>query len=138
MYYESKIQSSAITKPDKGFVVAYNTLPQLYDQLLPKLGLTAKEIADFTAYWGKTLPKANYYFVGIMPRSEIDKNEPMTVSPQPNTINRVRLYFQPLDQKITVQAPNIQPMQPSTKEFSIDEWGAFVQTDNEHVFTCSQ
>lgn len=134
LYYESKIKSSEIEKPAEGFVVEYAKLNELYKDILPKLGLNSKETADFISYWIKVLPKANFYFVGVMEEAAIEKIEPLSVNPKPDSIIRVRLYFKALDSKISAIEPKI--ITPKRHGFSAVEWGGLVEGDKE--FTCSQ
>lgn len=136
LYYESRILDSAIERPGEGYVVLYNDLPELYNELLPKLGLTQKETQDFKDYWDKILPKSRYYFVGIMSKSAINKIEPLTISPKEDTIIRVRLYFEALAEAKKVPEPII--IRQERKGFTVVEWGGLVKTDKDHPFTCSQ
>ncbi|MCL5433016.1 MAG: hypothetical protein M1524_02775, partial [Patescibacteria group bacterium] len=106
LYYEAKIENSKINKPADGFIVAFNNLNNFYDKLLTKLGLSENEINDFKDYWQKALPYSPYYFVGIMKDSDISKIEPMTIVPKPDTIIRVRLYFEPRENTIEIEAPD--------------------------------
>ena len=136
LYYESKIKDDEINKPQNGFVVAFNDLPNLYNQILPKLGLNQKETNDFKDYWEKYLPFVNYYFVGIMDENSIEKIEPLNVNPKPDSIIRVRLYFEALDKKISVKEPLI--ITPQREGYTLVEWGGLVKVDKNHPFTCSQ
>jgi hypothetical protein len=136
LYYESKIRDAALTKPTKGYVVPFKGLPALFDDVMPKLGLSAKETDEFKAYWEGKLPEANYYFVGVMEEKAIDAIEPLTIQPAPDTVIRARLYFEALDKKRTVTAPKLQT--PERKGFVVSEWGGLVKTDKNHPFTCSQ
>lgn len=138
LYYESMINDWAFTKPTSGYVVAYNGLSNLYDSLLPKLGLVNKEISQFKSYWQKALPTSAYYFVGIMPQSDINTIEPLSVSPVPDKIIRVRLYFEALKDKISVPQPEITVVKRPTHGFVVAEWGGMVKTDATSHFTCSQ
>ncbi len=136
LYYESRIPDGLINKPTQGFVVEYEKLPGLYDEILPKLGLDTGQTKDFKEYWIKTLPKSKYYFVGILDEANINNFEPLSITPNYDTMVRVRLYFEGLDKKISVQEPAIQT--PVKKGFTVVEWGAMVKTDKNHPFTCSQ
>ncbi len=136
LYYESKIPDVLIQKPKEGYVVSYTDLANLYDTLLPKLGLSEKQTDDFSLYWQKALPKSAYYFVGVMPQNTIDFLEPLTITPKPATMVRVRLYFEALEKKITVTKPTIQT--PTRSGFTVVEWGGMVKVDKNHPFTCSQ
>lgn len=136
LYYESKIKDADIKKPEKGYVVSFEDLPKLYKELLPKLGLIEKEAKEFKEYWEKVLSKSKYYFVGVMEQDEIEELEPLTTTPKPDTIIRVRLFFEALEQEIKVDKPEI--ITPERKGFTLVEWGGLVKVDKNHPFTCSQ
>lgn len=137
LYYEAKIQDSAIQKPINGYVVSFNDLPNLYSTLLPKLGLNHKEQQDFTTYWEKALHKAPYYLVSVMDNSAINNIEPLAISPTPDTLIRVRLYFEALDKPIKVTTPILTAVS-KRQGFTAVEWGGLVKNDKNHPFTCSQ
>lgn len=136
LYYESKVPDSKITKPQNGYVVTQNELSQLFQTLLPKLGLNNKEMKEFTDYWTKALPHSPYYFVGIMEKESIDQIEPLDINPSPDSIIRVRLYFEMLEKSISVKQPVITT--PQRNGFTVVEWGGMVKTDKNSPFTCSQ
>lgn len=137
LYYESKIMDGWIKKPTEGFVVAYADLPKLYSDLLPKLGLSDNETADFKEYWEKALTSAPFYFVGIMDEKSIEMIEPLEINPEPDSTIRVRLYFQALDESFKIKAPNLSSI-PKREGFSVVEWGGLVKNNPDHPFTCSQ
>lgn len=136
LYYESMEKDSDFKKPESGFVVQLGELPNFYSSVLPQLGLSDKESKDFIDYWKKALPKSPYYFIGIVDQSDIDSLEPLEIFPKPDSLLRIRLYFEPLDKKINVLSPLIQ--KPDRKGFTVVEWGGMVKTDKDHPFTCLQ
>src|SRR3989338_10405429 len=136
LYYESKVPDSKITKPKNGYVVTQNELSQLFQTLLPKLGLNNKEMKEFIDYWVKALHASPYYFVGVMDEKSIDQIEPLDINPNPNSIIRVRLYFELLDKPINIDKPVITT--PQRNGFTVVEWGGMVKTDKDSPFTCSQ
>lgn len=136
LYYESKIPDDLIDKPKEGFVVLYNDLPELLSDVLPKLGLSNGQTADFKEYWERILPVAPYYFVGILSEENINSFEPLSINPKPLTTIRVRLYFEALENKIEVKEPKI--TSPKRNGFTVVEWGGMIKTDKNHPFTCSQ
>ncbi len=155
LYYESKIYDEVIQKPSKGWVVTRSQLEPLYRQILPKLGLNNQQMTDFIEYWNKALTESPYYFVGIMDQKNIDQIEKLEITPKPDIINRVRIYFERLDQPKVVEAPEIvdqrtselgnqtldpdSPIHQSTNSpFRVVEWGGMVKNDPNHPFTCSQ
>jgi hypothetical protein len=136
LYYEGKIADSVIEKPEKGYVIAYDKLASFYDELLPKLGLNAKESREFKEYWLKALPKSPYYFVGLILEDQLNINEPLTISPKEDTMIRVRLYFEALDEAKSIEEPVI--VTPKRNGFTVVDWGGMVKTDKDHPFTCVQ
>ncbi|EKD91186.1 MAG: hypothetical protein ACD_30C00040G0031 [uncultured bacterium] len=139
LYYESKIPDQLIKKPDTGWVVEKTKLISLLNENLPKLGLNSTQTKDFIEYWEKALPDSPYYFVGIIDQENIDNVEPLEITPKPDYINRVRVYFETLDQPKKVQAPVLtNNYQLTTNNFSVVEWGGMVKRDKNHPFICSE
>lgn len=139
LYYEAQIPDSEIKKPSLGWVVEYNQLESLYNDVLPKLGLNNTQTKDFTEYWSKALPKANYYFVGVMDQENINNIEPLEITPQPDFINRVSLYFEALDQPKVIEAPVLtNNYKLKTNNFNVVEWGGLVKLHKNTPFICSQ
>ncbi len=166
LYFESKVRDQVIKKPTKGWVVQssvvspqssewFSPLEEKFNVLLPQLGLNAIQTKDFIDYWKKALPHSPYYFIGIIDQSNVDQIERLEITPKPDIINRVRIYFERLDQPRQVEAPNIvdqrtselvnqtldpdSPIHQSTNSlFRVVEWGGMVKNDPNHPFTCSQ
>ncbi|OGG03281.1 hypothetical protein A2W14_00375 [Candidatus Gottesmanbacteria bacterium RBG_16_37_8] len=136
LYYESIIPNSLISSPESGYVVGMTELPRLFKTLLPKLGLNAVESKEFEDYWESVLPKENYYFVAPMTMSQIDSIEPLEFSPKPDTLIRVRLYFEGLKEKKLVKEPTI--ITPKREGFTAVEWGGMLKVDKNSTFVCSQ
>lgn len=153
LYFESKIRDEVIEKPTRGWVVKYEDLTNLYQNILPKLGLNEQQKNDFIEYWNKALSKdpAPYYFVGVIDQSNVDQIERLEITPKPDSVNRVRIYFERLNEPKQVQEPSDIGLQQSTSpekaesrklraesEFKVVEWGGMVKNDPDHPFTCSQ
>lgn len=136
LYYEGKVADASVAKPEKGYVIAYERMAIFYDEFLPKLGLNPKETKEFKEYWLKALPYASYYFIGIIPQEQLDTNEPLTITPKEDTMIRVRLYFEALDDFKTVQEPTLAT--PTRSGFTVVDWGGMVKADKDHPFTCLQ
>ena len=155
LYFESKIRDDIIKKPTKGWVIQssvvsnqssdsttwFNPLAEKFQDILPKLGLNPQQTKDFIDYWRKALHPAPYYFVGIIDQKNVDQFERLDITPKPDYVNRVRIYFERLDQAKTVDAPEFpnQLISQSTNQlFRVVEWGGMVKNDLNHPFTCSQ
>ncbi|MBI2021410.1 hypothetical protein HYS93_00835 [Candidatus Daviesbacteria bacterium] len=138
LYYEAKIEDKDLNKPDQGFVVTFDKLPVLFDDILPKLGLNSKETQQFKDYWLNALPNSSYYFVGIVDQKQIDQIEPLYLTPKPDQTIRVHLYFQALDKPTQVTQPILITPKREGFSFTMVEWGGLVKTDPLAPFTCSQ
>jgi len=137
LYYEAKIPDqffADITAQNTGYTVAYTNLNSFFKDTLPKLGLNTSETNEFSVYWLKALPYSQYYRVSILPQKLIDTFAPLTITPKPDTILRVTLYFQPLDHYIQLVPPQIVTVQRNG--FTVVEWAGAVKTDKTHPFTC--
>ncbi len=142
LYYEAKIPDAEIKKPTQGWVVKYEELDNLYKEILPKLGLNEVQSKDFRDYWNKHLPKDSlYYFVGVIDQENINRIEPLEITPKPDYINRVAIYFERLDSPKQVEVPKLPTTNyqlQTSDSFRVIEWGGLVKNDPDHPFTCSQ
>lgn len=134
LYYEADIPSLLIEKPKQGFIAEGNNVEQSLNSILSKLGLHEKEKSEMITYWQKALPKSPYYFIGVIPQGTLDSIAPLDIHPKPNTVIRVGLYFQPIEQNIPVEEPILTA--PKRDGFTVVEWGGMVKTAKQ--FTCLQ
>jgi hypothetical protein len=135
LYYEAAIPNDLIPEPQKGYIVSASELPGLFNTILPKLGLNAREQTEFSDYWEKALPKSPYYFVGIIPQENLNGMAPLTISPAPDTLFRLSLYFKPLENNDRqVSPPQLNKF--IRQGFAVVEWGGIVKSDKDHPFTC--
>jgi hypothetical protein len=110
LYFESKVPDQIIKKPTKGWVIQssaishqpsaesdwFRPLEEKFNVMLPQLGLNAVQTKDFIDYWKKALPYSPYYFIGVIDQSNVDQIERLEITPKPDSINRVRIYFERL------------------------------------------
>lgn len=144
LYYESKLLDSEIKKPQEGWVVqgsrikdqGSSELERLFDEVLPKLGLNAKEKADFEEYWLNKLPEAPYYFVGLVDKQQRDYLERLSVTPEPETSIRFSLFFEMLEEPKVVREPSIGT--PKREGFTLVDWGGMIKLHPGTEFTCSE
>lgn len=134
LYYEAEIPDNLIVKPQEGFSIKRPELKMFLTALLPKLGLNQKESRQFIDYWDQVLPLSNYVLVKVLPIANINTLAPLKVSPAPDTIIRVSLYFEARDEQILIDPPQITPVKRG--KFTIVEWGGMFKRDNKHTFTC--
>lgn len=137
LYYEAAIPDSALPSSDNtGYVIAYDNLKTFFSNEMPKLGLRENESQAFSDYWRKALPRANYYKISLVPQTTLDSIAPLSINPSPDSVIRVSLNFQPLDQSVPIQNPQLPAV--SRHGFSVVEWGGLFKKDKNHQFTCLQ
>jgi len=63
----------------------------------------------------------NYYFVTFMPKEDFDVIAPLSVYPEPDTVIRVFMDYEGLDNYMEVEEQNI--VIPERIGFTVVEWG---------------
>ncbi len=134
LYYETKAADRDIQKPTSGYVVKKSELNSLFSNILPKLGLNTTESQQFSEYWLKALPDSPYYFVGIVPQSNLNSLAALNINPKPKTEIRVSLYFETLKEKQNVDVPEIST--PTRAGFTVVEWGGIFKKHPGENFSC--
>lgn len=135
LYYETQVKEDMLPLPQEGFSISYSELPIFLPELVKKLGLNNKEAADFTDYWTGVLPKSNYYLVRVIPHVTLHEIAQLNISPQPKTLIRVTLHFEPVDTNILLPEPRLTPVKRNG--FTVVEWGGIFKSGKSHPgFTC--
>lgn len=122
LFYEADLNESFT--PTEGWVVDYNDLSLFFDKFLPILGLNKKESTQFKQYWLRELKRANYYLISPVSKEFIENNLKLDVTPVPDTVIRVILYFSPLDNPINIPTPVLE--KPKRTGFTVVEWGGIL------------
>lgn len=114
-----------VNVPAEGTVVKRENIPAYLDSKLALLGLNIKEAADFKEFWLPRMQSKPYYFVNFIPKEEEDRIAPISVTPTPDSIIRVLMYFRGTDSWY----PTIdQTLKPAARNgFSVIEWGGIFE-----------
>jgi len=125
LFYEAMTPYPA--KPSKGWIIrgAGEELAADLAAIGRVSGLNETEAKELGRYWRQKLPAANYYFVGLIEKEEIDRLEPLEITPTPDRLLRVRYYFSAQETKTTVESPELTPFVRSG--FTAVEWGGYVE-----------
>jgi hypothetical protein len=118
-------KEGVVATPEQGFVIKTADMATVLDQKLAQFGLNKQERNDFVEFWAPRLSKAPYYFVTFVPRTEIDRTAPLSVTPRPDTVIRVLMDYRPLAAPITVEPLVITPTE--RKGFTVVEWGGLLR-----------
>ena len=105
-----------------GTVVSAKDAPLVIKSQLMQLGLNAKEISDFEAYWKDKLPKNKPYVrLTWLTTEQMNTLAPLHISPKPDTVIRVFLDFTGLDKPIVIPQQKLTTL--PRKGFTVVEWG---------------
>ncbi|MCL2783734.1 MAG: hypothetical protein FWD80_07190, partial [Propionibacteriaceae bacterium] len=119
LYYESRVTPVHIQAD--GFVVPGSEVAAFLEKTLTTLGLSWREAEEFIVYWLPQMQDNPYNYIRFESLDEIDANQTLTISPQPDSMIRIWMTWQPLSQPISVSP---QPLTPQTRSgFTAVEWG---------------
>jgi hypothetical protein len=118
LFWEDSI---AYEKPKTGFIVKAKNVNKFLDEKLVKMGLNNKEIADFKDFWLPKMKAYPYYFISFLQTEELNKIVPLKISPKPDSLIRVFMHFDGLQQPVEVQSQTLKPERRTG--FAVVEWG---------------
>ncbi|MDO5481092.1 MAG: hypothetical protein Q4F60_01975, partial [Candidatus Saccharibacteria bacterium] len=105
-----------------GFIVRGTDTIKFLEEKLDILGLNYKEREEFIVYWLPKLEANKYNYIYFETKEEIDTEMPLDFSVQPDTIIRIRMAFEGLDEYKEVEEQSLTPA-PERKGFTVVEWG---------------
>jgi len=122
LFYETMLPSPALSG-DFEVISSANAYDELKNLAL-RLSLNEQEADDLAQYWTTHLPEAKYYKVGLLKSEKVDELEPLSISPAPDSLYRLRLVFKATDSEVTGTTRFFGHFE--RKGFSVVDWGGFV------------
>ena len=119
LYWEGKNYNKISMK--KGFVVKGSDTIKFLEEKLKELGLTDKEANEFIVYWLPKLENNKYNYFYFQQTDEVNKYMPLEITPEPDSLIRILMYYKPLEKKIEVQEQKFKEVY--RKDFTVVEWG---------------
>ncbi len=104
----------------EGFVVKVDQLETFLEAKLTLLGLNARERTDFITYWAPKQQKSEYVFVRFE-TTAYNKAVPLTISPAPQSIQRIFTIFMPVDKGYECSPQTLIPF--IRRGYTVIEWG---------------
>ena len=121
LYYEANNSLDKDIYKD-GFVVKGENIAEFLEEKLAILGLNERESEEFIIYWLPKLEANKYNYIRFAEEDYINKNMPLEIRPKPDTVIRVIMEFEGLEEPIEVQE---QQLNPKTRNgYTVVEWGA--------------
>ena len=103
-----------------GFCVSGEKTAAFLEEALAQLGLTEKEANEFIIYWLPRMEHNPYNLISFQTEAYTDSVE-LTIDPAPDTLIRVFMAWQGLDQPVEVETQNL--TDPERIGFTAVEWG---------------
>ncbi len=104
----------------QGFVVAGCATERFLQEKLEYLGLTPKEYNEFIVYWLPQMISNPYNLITFQGGSYTD-NAKLTITPEPDSIQRVFMAYTPLEEYMEVEEQVLEPFE--RHGFTVIEWG---------------
>ena len=107
---------------DTGFIVKGEDTAEFLEEKLEFLGLNYREREEFIVYWLPKLEANKYNYIYFATAEEISKDMPLEFSVQPDTVIRVGMIFEGLDEYMEIKEQSLTPA-PERSGFTVVEWG---------------
>jgi len=107
----------------RGFVVKGSDTTEFLEEKLAYLGLTSKEYNEFIVYWAPRMSENPYNLITFVQTDYTDAAK-LSVTPEPDSMLRVFMAYQPLEEYIEVPEQKLTPW--SREGFAVVEWGGTV------------
>ena len=111
-----------------GFVVKGSESAEFLEDKLSLMGLLPNEYNDFIVYWLPMMMKNKYNLIRF-PNEEYNRDVPLNITPQPESILRVFMIFKSLDTPINIPEQKLSKFQ--RKGFTVVEWGGSEVKDSD-------
>lgn len=112
--------------PEEFWVVEQKEVKRFLKSTLAQYGLNRQEIADFNEFWVPRMKEAEYYKIGFHGTAVMDEIAPLTVSGGPDSIFRILMDFEELEEPVEANPPkNIVPFE--RVGFTVVEWGGVIE-----------
>jgi hypothetical protein len=105
---------------ETGFVIKSEDSATFLETSLEQLGLIRREANEFIVYWLPELEKSPYNFIHFS-TEDWGNDVPLEIIPEPATLIRFMMYYQPLEYPIQVEPQMLES--PVRKGFTVVEWG---------------
>ena len=106
---------------EDGFVVKKDDLIPFLEEKLSTLGLNEREANEFIIYWLPKLEENEYNLIRFESITNINKDMPLIVNPNPDTVIRVLMEYKKADKNTKVKKQELTT--PTRKGFTVVEWG---------------
>ncbi len=112
--------SEAVYDFSSGFVVRAEDTERFLKETLAYMGLIPREYNEFIVYWLPKMMDHPYYLISFQ-QEAYTEHAALEITPEPDSLLRVFMAFQPLEQAIDLPEQELEPFQRAG--FTVVEWG---------------
>lgn len=120
LFWDGVQDDMSYIKHNEGFVIKGNETGSFLTDKLTLLGLNARERADFITYWAPRMINNEYNFIRFE-TTAYAKAVSLTITPAPESIQRVLMVFKPVDKNYICDTQQLLPF--TRKGYTVIEWG---------------
>jgi uncharacterized protein YdhG (YjbR/CyaY superfamily) len=120
LFWEGEREGQDYWDLSKGFIVKGEDTKEFLQEILSKIGLTPKEYNEFVVYWFPLMQNNKYNLIHFADQQYTDI-APLVITPEPDSILRVFMVYQALEEPIEIEKQEIEPFERTG--FTVIEWG---------------
>ncbi len=120
LFWEGRRDTASAYDMSRGFVVPGADTAAFLQETLPQLGLTPREYNEFIVFWLPQMQGNPYNLITFQTDAYTDHAR-LHVTPEPDTVLRVFMVWQPLQEPIAIEAPVLPAVERTG--FTVVEWG---------------
>lgn len=109
-------------KIDEGFVIEGAKTTEFLEDALATLGLNRREANEFIIYWLPQMENNPYNLIHFS-TEQYEEMAELKIMPEPETVIRVMMVFQPLTDIIEIPKQDLSKMKKKRNGFTVVEWG---------------
>lgn len=122
LYWEEKDYSKVDLS--EGFYVSSSNAIEFLEEKLTILGLNSKERNEFIIYWLPILEKNEHNLVYFELTEQLQKENELIITPQPDTLIRIRMHIKQVDKKTNIKEQQL--TKQARVGYTAVEWGGVI------------
>ncbi len=121
LYWEGKKIEKRANNVKEGFVVEGENTAKFLEEKLAILGLNEREAEEFIVYWLPQMENNKFNYIRFESLEEIEEIMPLEINPKPDTLIRIMMEWEPLDEKIEIEEQKLEKAERDG--YTVVEWG---------------
>ena len=121
LYWEGREKERSTNDIKEGFIVEGENTAKFLEEKLAILGLNEREAEEFIVYWLPQMENNKFNYIRFESLEEIEEVMPLEINPKPDTLIRIMMEWEPLDEKIEIEEQKLEKAERDG--YTVVEWG---------------